>query len=466
MVGLVFFAEKTMADDQETQAATALAVAMQVDVGSPTELADDTDLGEDPFGDDVPAACDGTTGRSAHPAVKLEKRKREKKPKARRGDVRPVRDEGDSEDEDLESPSKRASGSDDRPLTSREMRELLAGHMIEMKNAWGNIQGRVERVELAQSKNNLVVDDLQARTVVVEKDLARQRQSAQETATNLESLTTEVRNMKVKMDELASKGTTGPTTANPAHEVPPDPWADFLRRRAPPTNVPDHARSAPNNTEGDKTDQLTEDEKRTLVIGGWSQDTRRATIEEEFSVILANPELKAHIDAEKITVYGPRRSVGMLKFTLRPAESEHELKERMWKIVRGIAALKIVLPSTKNIGEEKTLWASFVKTRSARIKSGHVSMIRRVCISLARDSAAQQAAGVINGYNQLPTSYDCDWNLGTIWCGPNKLGSASHRCPRDEETVVMTGGWVSLSAVAKTALCSIDEAKHAFEREL
>ena len=91
-------------------------------------------------------------------------------------------------------------------------------------------------------------------------------------------------------------------------------------------------------------------------------------------------------------------------------------------------------------------------------------MIRRVCIELAVEAEGRHAAG--SALNTQGSAYDCDWNMGTIWCGPYKLGSASHRQPKDEEVITMGGGWISLTAVAKVAFCSTDEAKLAFEKEL
>ena len=216
----------------------------------------------------------------------------------------------------------------------------------------------------------------------------------------------------------------------------------------------------------DRGDTLSEEDKRTLVVGGWLQDTRRGVIEEESSVLLGMDEIKALIDADRLAIYGPRRSVGMLKFTMREGEKEGDMRNRMWQTIKVIARVKHVLPSTRLGGDQRTLWASFVKTKNARVRSTHVSLIRRVTIGLARESEAEDGAGVNAGLNSVPTAYDCDWNMGTIWCGSRKLGSCSHRAPKDEETVVMPGGWVSLTAVAQTAACSTEKAKRAFELEL
>ena len=450
-------------DDLETQAAALQqqAMAMQVDnPGSPTELADDeSDLG-DPFEVDA--------GGDKKQKVKIEKRKRErKKQRDDRADNQQALESGD----DLESPSKRASSSDERPLTSTEIRALLLGHMQEMKTAWTSFHGRLDKVELEQNRVSSSLTDVQSRTGVLEKDVAQGRVVTQEHSTCLENLTAEVKNMKVKIDELqvnrAPQG--GPPLPGqvPAQGGNPDPWGEFLRRKGQGQQQEAGAKSSRAATsENDKGDLLSDEEKRTLVVGGWAQDTRRSTIEEESSILFEIPELKDAFDSQKLVVYGPRRSVGMLKFTLRDGETENGMRERMWQVIRALAQAKPVLPSSRAIGEEKTMWASFVKTRNARMRSSHVSMVRRVTIALAKDAHMQSAGGASNGLNLQTTAYDCDWNLGTIWCGNLKLASSTHRPPKDEETIVMTGGWVSLPAVARTALCTTEEAKQAFEREL
>ena len=378
----------------------------------------------------------------------------------------PVPSEGD--DDDLDSPSKRPQRSLEAPLTAAEMREMLSGHLSEMKLAWGAFQNRIDKVEAEQSKNNFEVTNLQSRTRVVEKDLISQRKTTEQNAAAIDNLAQEVQGMKVRLDEFQSKEASRPSGAPP---VPPpqqsDPWGDFLRLR-------DQAQARPSEGHGvnhgsgepDRGDTLTDDEKRTLVVGGWLQDTRRAVIEEESLILFQHEDIKPLLDSDKIAVYGPRRSVGMLKFNQRPGEGFNEVKERMWKVVKAVAALEHVLPSSRLAGEGKTMWTSFVKTRNARARSTHVSLIRRVAVALAKDSSNHPGGigGTSNGVDLL--SYDCDWNLGTIWLGSEKLGSATHRQPREGEIITMGAGWISLTAIARAVGCSTDEAKSAFEKEL
>ncbi|CAE7865745.1 unnamed protein product, partial [Symbiodinium necroappetens] len=430
-----------MADNEETvPAALSSVLEMQVDViGSPTEVADTSDV-------DIvnsPVSEGGTFVKEEEKVkTKLEKRKRERK-KQKDGMAPPVFNTvPDSEDEDLESPSKRSnglpSGSGERPLRASDIKEILVGHVQEMKNAWTSFQGRLERVEQEQSKTNDTMRSLLDRTQVVEKDVLHQRQVAQEQAVNLDSLTTDVKNMKVRLDAMEKSGRN--LTAPPATAAGnPDPWGEFLRRRD--LGHASEGAKAAGGASGsgdvpDKGDLLTEDEKKTLVLGGWLQDTRRSTIEEESAFLFELPEVKDIVDAEKLLVYGPRRSVGMLKFKIREGETEREMRERMWQVIRVLAQAKHILPSTRTAGDDRSLWASFVKTKNARLRSSHVSMIRRVTMSLAKDAHHASGGRHGNGLNLQTTAYDCDWNLG---------------------------GWVSITAVARTALCSTEEAKRAFE---
>ncbi|CAE7836114.1 unnamed protein product [Symbiodinium sp. CCMP2592] len=380
--------------------------------------------------------------------------------------VRPVPDS----DEDEDSPSKRPQIGEEKPLTARELRELLFGHVHEMKSAWHSFQGRLENVEREQGKTTFEVCNLQARTRVLEKDLGQQRQTSTAHATALESLTADVKNLRVKLDDLSARGSPAVAGSGPPGDAAPagDPWAEYLRhhpsgRPAPAGNDgKDGGARASGSSADDRGDALSEDDKRTLVVGGWLQDTKRSIIEEESAAILNLPEVKNLVDSEKLLIFGPRRSVGMLRFSVRDGEDFQGMKTRMWELVRALGRIKHILPSTKASGEEKTMWASFVKTKNARLRSSHVSLTRRVVISLTKDG------GHPNGPNTLIGAYDCDWNMGTIWNGCEKLASSTHRKPAktEDEFVVMSGGWINVSAVARVAGCSTDDARGAFEREL
>ena len=441
---------------------------MQVEVpDSPTEVADDSS-GDEP---------------------KIEKRKREetKAAEVRRsgGADHPIPDSGEDE---FDSPTKRASRGSEPPLSARELRELLRDHRRDMTEAWKTVENRLGKLEQQSHKQVGEIASIAGRTKVNEKDVANikknvdaNKKAVEVNEKKVDQLSEDVKKLKVQLEE-------GHTKPRPAEGVTAavDPWGEYLKQqgsgnqawlspslRATGRNATHDAGPGSGDHGGDlkhgaaeQGDTLTEDDKKTLIIGGWMQDTRRATIEEEALLLLSHADIIPLLDVDKITVFGPRRSVGMIKFVQREGEkSLEDVKQRMWQVVRTAAKLKIQVPSSRAAGEDKLMWASFVKTRTARVRSSHISMIRRVTIDLASD-AKDEGGGVLNVMHTLPTSYDMDWNAGTLWCGVLKLGSATHRKPKEANTILMTGGWVNLDAVGLVAGCTDEVAKAAFEREL
>ncbi|CAE7945531.1 SSB, partial [Symbiodinium necroappetens] len=90
------------------------------------------------------------------------------------------------------------------------------------------------------------------------------------------------------------------------------------------------------------------------------------------------------------SVYGPRRSVGSLKFDIRPNEDFKAVRERMWGVVKGLRDMSIVVPSVKDSPNPRPAWAAFMKTKEARKRSALVSQIRRVTTQLAADCTTEQ----------------------------------------------------------------------------
>ncbi|CAE7028558.1 unnamed protein product [Symbiodinium sp. CCMP2592] len=450
---------------------------------SPTEIAESGNEMDEDVKEEMPAA----------PVKKKEKRKRERRAKpvcVRRGDrtkgstdppsISDHDDDDEDDDEDIGSPAKRPH-EDSGAINAAEIRELLFGHVKEMKQAWRSFQGRLDKVETVQTQQQHEMVNLRTRTHKLEKDTESMRQMNDQTNRNVDHLTEEVKNMKVQWEEIKLSAWPAANAVMPRDAKDPknsamtsDPWSEYLRGKGRNLgrhgDTEDHRAAAASSADGggqrDKNpDALTEDEKRTLVVGGWLRDTRRAVIEEESAALFATENIKNLLDSTKLMIYGPRRSVGMLKFQQREGESYEQMKHRMWETVKLVAAAKYSLPSTKEGGDVRTLWASFVKTKSARSKSALVSMVRRVTIALALDARDEQGS-CVHVLNTQTTAYDCDWGLGTIWCGVHKLASATHKAPKEGEHVLVSGGWVSTTAIAQTAGCSVDEAKQALEREL
>eukprot|EP00439_Symbiodinium_sp_Y106_P006213 s3947_g1.t1 len=102
---------------------------------------------------------DGTTALSPPPGIK-DNRKR-----GRSHAERELKEEQDGEES--ESPSKKAS-TDAAPVSGRELRALLASHLLEMKGQIGN---RISQVEAAQQRQAQEVVNLQGKTITVEKEI-------------------------------------------------------------------------------------------------------------------------------------------------------------------------------------------------------------------------------------------------------------------------------------------------------
>ncbi|CAE7358661.1 unnamed protein product [Symbiodinium sp. CCMP2592] len=437
--------------------------------GSPTELAE--------------SEAEQNTVEKMDLEVKQETRKRERPSRSRKvvrdpafAQVVPVLDEDD--DDDLNSPTKRPLHGD-APLSGNEIRELLFGHVTEMKEAWRSFQGRLDRVESEQLQHGHEMINIRTRAAALEKTSTNLQTTQIKVNKSLEELAEDVKKMKVRIAEvekrptesraMAAGGNGLPGDVPQPKDAPVDPWAAFYRNRDRGSG--ERVTSAgttgeiPSGSNDRGGDFLSEDEKKTLVVGGWARDTKRTIIEEESAALLNTDGIKALIDVEKLSVFGPRRSVGMMKFVQREGESLADVKNRMWAVIKLFSASKVELPSTREFGAVKTMWASFVKTKAARAKSSLVSLTRRVSCELAMNTKNGEG-GIKFLENTQPGAYDCDWNMGTIWCGSHKLASATLRPPRDGEHVLLSAGWVSLDAVSATTGCTTEEAKAAFEREL
>ncbi|CAE7273684.1 NNT, partial [Symbiodinium sp. CCMP2456] len=72
------------------------------------------------------------------------------------------------QEEEEESPNKRALASGDAPLSGRELRELLQMHMFEMRAAWGEERARVDRLEHKQGTMENEVSEMKGRTAAME----------------------------------------------------------------------------------------------------------------------------------------------------------------------------------------------------------------------------------------------------------------------------------------------------------
>ena len=374
---------------------------------------------------------------------------------------RPEQARGSSPDgERAESPSKRVHDDASGIVTCRELRLMLGQHMMEMKAAWGNFEGRVAAVEKLARGHDKELKAVHTRHKGLEARVQGIQAKGDATSRRTEELEGKVEQLASQVQELASRPSGVVVGKEQLHDGVGDPWADYLNKKNAEDGVKGHGASS-----RDEGRNLSEEDQKTLIIGGWLPDTRRAKIEEEVEIVLGHEAIQPLLDTDKLVIFGPRRSFGMLRFQLRQGEQLPALKKRMWEVVLKIRGEKFILESTK--GEHglggKTVWASFVKTPEARRRSALCSLTRRVTIQLAGLGGDKK-----NEAAMAPEGYDVDWGTGTIWSGELKLASATHRRDgnRGDDFFQLPQGWVDIRAI--TTLTNVDwaEAVAAFQREI
>ncbi|CAE7736685.1 unnamed protein product [Symbiodinium necroappetens] len=324
-------------------------------------------------------------------------------------------------------------------VSSRELKALLGEHLREMKEAWGDIKDRVHNVETQVKGQKKELKAIHVKNKTVDQAIMGIQAKGDATARKTEELEGEIERIKTQIVGLQ---TEGQNQGKGESEGKADPWAEYLRKgeQGQPKPVPSRV---------DKLTTLSEEDQRSLIVGGWLADTRRLTIESEARDILEQPAFAPLVDTTKLTIFGPRRSFGILRFNCRDNETAQEVKKRMWEVVNKIREMKISLPST--VGEQsegKRVWASFLKTPEARKRSAMCSLTRRVVMQLARESRTETGEA-INPNALEVTNYDVDWATGTIWHGDLKVASATHRKnhSRSDDYVQVNQGWVDIRAV-------------------
>ncbi|CAE7780044.1 unnamed protein product [Symbiodinium sp. CCMP2592] len=334
--------------------------------GSPTEIGDDTDedLKEEPAGDEdnVQGAAGGSPRLAMHVDGTGGSPSRSKR----------------ARDNDGPEPESRRplSPGDDRPVSSREFRHLLQEHLQTMTQAWGEMNGRMTKVEKDVSANKTEKDLMYSRIAQTERKQA-------ESLGRIEKIEKDLQEIRASGSASGSNG--GQDGANRPGSV-------------------------------------------LVAMAVLNLDVMQL---EDVRVVLVMNYLKK-IDVIQCLRAQPHR-----------------------------------LASTMQGGPDplgRPMWAQFVKTREARRRSSHGSLLRRVCLQLAKDAAhqgeAHNPAAVEEG------AFDVDWNAGTVWLGEWKLGSSTHRPPVHEDVKLLSTGWVDVGSVAKALGVTWDSALGAFEREL
>ena len=466
-----------------------------IEIPSPTEIVSNMDAEDEreEMGDDdlnMEAAGVGSVDpggdRANDPGgevVEATRRKKRERDRTKRGEGNsPTVAAKEEEDED-ESPSKRAheKEGDDAPLSGRELRALLSQHFQsvkhEMHNVWGEVKTKVEMIDQRSTETKEAIVSFSGRLSVTEKDNVLQQTELAKHTNQIQGLEHAVDDLKQQMAEIKVQGVNANSSgsregAHASHASPgADPWAQYLQRRGHAggnggdkggTDLMQAKRLPTGGGEPDR-EGMSEEDKRTLIIGGWLQDTKKETIINEASEILGREELKQYLDEAKITVFGPRKSFGVIRFHDRPGENFYLVKERMWAVIKYVNALKHVWNSAS--GQGKPAWISFMKSKGARQRSGHASMIRRIAVDLAGDAKDGQGAPKCPEA-AVPDNYDVDWGAGTVWRQDWKLGSSVHRQPRGGDVRIMSGGWVDVTAMVKATGAAATEVIMALEREL
>ena len=409
---------------------------------SPTSIVDEE---EDEGGDRLEMVCDAGEEDQAQVDEGVGKRKRPEGFHRRRD----------------ESPTKRVAESEEGAVTSRELRLLLGQHMKEMRESWGNIEARIavlegevkgHKKELHAIHTKIKADDQRTQQIQAKGDATSRR---------TDELEGKVQQLEQKLDDInkereEQKRHQQPNLVLGGH----DPWGEYLAKQG--------GKQGGGEQRGDASKQasLSEEDQRSLIVGGWLPDTKRLTIEDEARAIFENNSFENLLDGTKLVIFGPRRSFGILRFKIRENEDMAGVKARMWQVIQKVRADKHVLPSTQGENEGKNMWASFLKTPEARKRSAMCSLTRRVVMQLA--SCNRNADGeVVNQNAMAPECFDIDWGTGTIWNGVLKIASATHRrdINRQDDYISLAQGWVDLRAVTTLTGASWTEASEAFARE-
>ena len=444
--------------------------------GSPTEIVPDDDDEElasvksehegsggtrglhEPEGEEVMNvdATGGSPGRS----------KRAREPGAS-GD--PLRHRRDARGHGGELRSRNLSPGDDAPVTSKEFRELLNQHLQSMSAGWQQMNTRLDQVEQKEKQMTDKYGGMHKTMEVVKKDRADLHCRVSQIERKEADLEVKISGLSKVVDELKKKD----NNSKPGASLPSDPWADYRAKHGATVNnqrgsvpdgtlPPEHAGASPRPPVPLGREELSDDDKRTLIFGGWLQDTKKQIILDESKPFLQKDVVAALVDQEELMVWGPRRSFGALRFKYRDGESYANVKDRMWKVIQHLRANPLLLESTG--ADRKQLWAQFAKTKEARRRSAHGSLIRRVCTNLVKDAQLNKEAH--NPLGADDSAYDVDWNAGSVWLGEWKIGSSAHRAPKGDSVKLLSSGWIDVMSMATATGVGFDLALAAVEREL
>ena len=191
---------------------------------------------------------------------------------------------------------------------------------------------------------------------------------------------------------------------------------------------------------------LEERHRFTLIYGGWAKNSARAVILKELGRAMDKLELGHLLDTPAFTT-GPRRSVALQGFVIRPGENYVAMRNRMSVVIAALAN------STVLLGDGSTrLWASYSKSKEARQKGDFCAWVRR-CVR-ALDP------------KQEPF-FEPEYANGTSWLHGERVASATlppPDCP--EGDLFRAEGheqrpWVNVKVVAELMKVPVDRVRSA-----
>ena len=176
--------------------------------------------------------------------------------------------------------------------------------------------------------------------------------------------------------------------------------------------------------------------KTTLLLGGWSRDTRRAVILQDVSAFFSKLQINDSLLDGDAFVTGPRRNTALLPFKLRSGEGLSEVRRRMHAVIQKVSAADIKIKP-----EGKRFFATYSKSPAEREKGAHCGLVKDVARKLGTD---------------VLESLDCDYTSGAVWLGDSRIADASLPPPAAGGPFHFVSGkfskpWVDLALFASEA---------------
>ena len=218
---------------------------------------------------------------------------------------------------------------DGAPVTSGELRRLLEVHLGPIAASWTEMTGKVKSLEEERDRDRQEREVVLGRVVHIENErvdekkdrevmhgrIARMEQKGAGVDAQISQLTKDVEDLKQR-----TMAKPAPSGGN-AGDGRSDPWAEYRVKHGPAPGMPGSGAAGPGHRDAPSGgsvagEELSEEDKRTLIVGGWAQDSKKQVILDESEGFLGRSAVKELIDQTALTVWGPRRSFGVLKFVL------------------------------------------------------------------------------------------------------------------------------------------------------